>query len=171
MALVEHRVPGVAQPGGRSGEMAGKRVAARARREAELVQRVEERVFLETHPVYLALKAEATSIPGRPKLSISKNGKNTDAVLSFDRKFSLRHMEIAWSSAVVGVERNGDRLSIKVNSGAVPDDIDKGHAKSYALNAVDLPYTRIWTIPDHPGEYLRERLRIGRRRIRLPKAA
>lgn len=171
MAFVEHRVPGVVQPEGRFREMIDRCAAARAAREAEMARRVEEHVFLETHPVYLALKTEALILRGRPKLSISKKGKNTDAVLSFERKLSLRHMEIAWSSAVVKVERNEDKLSIKLNSGAVPDGIDQAHASMYAMNAVDLPLPRVWTIPDHPGKYLRERLRMGRRRIGLPKTA
>ena len=170
MAVVGHELPGVVQHGGVLRERLGWRARGRSKRTAELATKIEERAFLQTHPVYEALLSEASSLPGRPKLSISRGGNKTDAVLSFERGFSLRHMEISWSSAVISVERRQDVLSIKLNSGEVPDGIDRGHANSYAMNSVDLPLLRVWTIPDHPMEYFKERLRLGRTRIKISKS-
>lgn len=175
MAVVRQELPGYFQD-----KISSKRLFRRTRvaKQADplLTQRAEEKVILETSPVKEALRSLAPSLRGA-KMSISEANADPDnpmnLIVSFDRKLSIRRLEISWRSVVVSAvrDKNG-RLTddLNINSKIVPKDTDGDQLMAILRRAADISFPPVWTMPDKPGPYLRERWRIGRERIPKAKA-
>lgn len=174
MAVVRQELPGFFQ------DTVSSRRLFRRTRVAKLIepllsQRLEEKEILEKRPKE-ALKSLAPSLRGA-KISISEPDADPNnpmnLIVSFERKLSIRQFVISWSSVVIGTVRdeNGQLTGdLNINSKIVPNDTDDDQFMKILRRAADISFTPFWTIPDEPGPYFRERWRIGRERIKIPKA-